>query len=244
MRVLVQTGSPPTTLLDVEAPTLNVGGIKEEIHRVWDFPVAQQRLVCCGQVLVDSANELPEVCMNGSEPLWMVTSPNGLGFPPAILASLFPATGAAPSNLQDQEEAAINLFGRFCLSITNPIFISGTLPPPSWPTDAERSALASAETSLNDQTVFFTPYACALLWDESNSGRASLQLICLDDHNMFVHSGTTGRAHSARVGVARVLPLGAVPIEQLDAVLQRSQQLLTDIKTECKGKDQRIGWNG
>ena len=237
MRVLVQTSSPATTLLESEASTLDVGGIKEEINRLWNIPIARQQLVCCGRVLEDSAKELPGVCLEGSEPLWLVTERAGTdGVSAAVLASLFPATGASPSNLQDQGNEAIHLFGQFCLGVAQH---------PAWQTtDAEWTALDSTADFLRAQMVFFAPYACALMWEESNVGRASLQLICLDEHVFFVHSGTAGRAHSARVGEARVLPVGTVPIEQLEAVLRRSQELLTDIKHECNGKDQRIGWEG
>ena len=83
----------------------------------------------------------------------------------AILASLFPSTGDAPSERQDQEEAAINIFARFSRSA-----------PPLQATFAGWSVLDSAAASL-ENTVFFLPYACALVWDEPNVGWADLRLV-------------------------------------------------------------------
>ncbi|KAJ1464332.1 hypothetical protein T484DRAFT_1869778 [Baffinella frigidus] len=237
MLVPVLSGSPPTTLLHL-ASTLNVGGAKEEIHGRCNIPVALQRLVCSGRVLEDSAT-LPQACLEGSEPLWLVSAADDFVVPAAVLASMFPSTGAAPSNLQDQEGAAIHIWRMFCLSVRRGTDEGGT-----WlPSDAERGALASAAASLDTQTAFFAPYACALLWDESNVGWANLRLKCLDEHSFVVHSGA-GRTHSSRADVARVLPVGQVPIGQLTAVLQRSKDLIMHATAASKGKDKRIGAKG
>ncbi|KAJ1479983.1 hypothetical protein T484DRAFT_1812280 [Baffinella frigidus] len=256
MRVAVLSGAPPTTLLLVEAPTLKVDGIKEEIRRQWHIPVALQRLVCCGNVLEDS-DALPDMCVEGAESLWLVrcrctegeeasipdaASDDFVTIPPKILSSLFPSTAAEPSDLQDTEEDAIDIFRRFCLSVAAD---AQTAPLPWRPTETERAALASAAASLGSQTAFFTPYACALLCDESNAGWAHLRLSCLDEHAFVVHSGTAGRSHASRVGAARVLPVGAVPIGRLETFFNRSKELCTDARHESRGKDsRRIGSKG
>ncbi|KAJ1474778.1 hypothetical protein T484DRAFT_1910816 [Baffinella frigidus] len=240
MLVPVLSGMPRTTLLRVEVSTVNVGGIKEEIQRQWNIPVTLQRIVCSGRVLEDGAQDLPQLCLEGSEPLWLVRCTEGEDEPASVLASLFPSTGAAPSTQQDQEDAAIDILERFCLSVID----DGTGELVWRLTKEERSALDFTRASLRSQAAFFTSYACVLLWDESNVDWATMRLRSLDEHAFAVHSGTAGRFHSSRVGAARVLPVGTVPIGKLKEVLRRSQELIQDVRAECGGEDQRIGWKG